>query len=66
MLFEGINYIYTNCSNVAISVIYPKDNEFNRTFLNNYIYNNHKNNSRKENIYYKEVFSKMNDELNAI
>ena len=28
-LFEGVNYIYTNYSNVEVSVTYPKDNDLN-------------------------------------
>lgn len=67
-LFEGINYIYTNYSDANITVIYPKDNELNRSFLNNVIYAEHiKNNSSEFNLsdlYFKDAFTKTNNKLN--
>ena len=67
-LFEGINYIYTNYSDANITVIYPKDNELNRSFLNNVIYAEHiKNNSSEFNLndlYFKDAFTQSGDKLN--
>ena len=31
--FEGENYIYTNYSNIALDVIYPKSTDFNKNFI---------------------------------
>lgn len=66
-LFEGINYIYTNYTGVEISVIYPKDNDFNRLFINSSIFNRNKelnNDFGLDDIYFKDAFTKMGDELN--
>lgn len=67
-LFEGQNYIYTNYGNVNIEVVYPKDDELNRRYLNNAIYYNHKINNNGEfsldDIYFKDAFTKTEDKLN--
>lgn len=66
-LFEGTNYIYTNYSNAEITIVYPKDDDLNRMFLNSSIYNRHRelNNEISSNdIYFKDAFSKMGEELN--
>lgn len=67
-LFEGVNYIYTNYSNVSIELIYPKDTIENRMFLNNAMYYNHKLKNDGEfsldDIYFKDAFTKTEDKLN--
>lgn len=66
-LFEGVNYIYTNYSGVNISITYPKDNDFNRLFINSSIFNRNKelnNDFGLDDIYFKDAFTKMGDELN--
>ncbi len=67
-LFEGVNYIYTNYSNVSIELIYPKDSTENRMFLNNAMYYNHKLKNDGEfsldDIYFKDAFTKTEDKLN--
>lgn len=66
-LFEGVNYIYTNYSNVEVSVTYPKDNDLNRLFINSSIFNRNKelnNDFGLDDIYFKDAFTKMGDELN--
>ncbi len=67
-LFEGINYIYTNYSNVDISLIYPKDTLYNKAFLNGSMYYNHKLRNDGEfcldDIYFKDAFTKTGDDLN--
>lgn len=67
-LFEGNNYIYTNYSNVSIEVIYSKNTDLNKMFLNNAIYYNHKIKNDGEfsldDIYFKDAFTKTEDKLN--
>ena len=67
-MFKGTNYIYTNYSNATIEVIYPKDNDANKLFLNNAIYYNHKIKKDGEfsldDIYFKDAFTKTEDKLN--
>ena len=68
VLFEGVNYIYTNYTNAEISVIYPKDNDITRLFLNNATYYQHllnnDDNFTLDDIYFKDAFTKTNDKLN--
>lgn len=67
-LFEGENYIYTNYTNADIEIFYPKDDEFNRAYLNNAIYADHRENSNDvfslDDIYFKDAFTKTEDKLN--
>lgn len=63
-LFEGENYIYTNYSNVEMEIIYPKDDEMNRIFLNNSIYSENKDNNEFNEKYYRQAFTKIGDKLN--
>lgn len=67
-LFEGVNYIYTNYTNANIELVYPKDTEENKMFLNNAIYYNHKLKNDGEfsldDIYFKDAFTKTEDKLN--
>lgn len=66
-LFEGTNYIYTNYTNAEITLIYPKDNDLNRLFVNNVIYARHteaSDNFTLDDIYFKDAFTKIGDELN--
>lgn len=68
ILFEGVNYIYTNYSNVDISLIYTKDTLYNKAFLNGSMYFNHKLRNDGEfcldDIYFKDAFTKTGDDLN--
>ena len=67
-LFEGENYIYTNYENASIEVIYPKDDDLNRMFLNNAVYYGNKLNKSSDfsldDIYFKDAFTKTEDKLN--
>ena len=67
-LFEGENYIYTNYENADIEIIYPKNNEYNKIFLNSSIYNDRKINNPTDfcldDIYFKDAFTKTGDNLN--
>ncbi len=67
-LFEGVNYIYTNYSNMDISLIYTKDTLYNKAFLNGSMYYNHKLKNDGEfcldDIYFKDAFTKTGDDLN--
>ncbi len=67
ILFTGENYIYTNYENVDITLIYPKDNAFNKLYLNSAIYVND-NENREEctlaDIYYSNCFTKTEDRIN--
>lgn len=68
IMFEGVNYIYTNYSNVDISLIYTKDTLYNKVFLNGSMYYQHKSRSDGEfcldDIYFKDAFTKTGDDLN--
>lgn len=67
-LFEGTNYIYTNYSGADIEIIYPKNNDMNKYFLNNTIYANHKYKNKGDfsldDIYFKDAFTKTENKLN--
>ena len=67
-LFEGENYIYTNYENASISLIYPKNNDENKLFLNSAIYYNHNEKQDGEfsldDIYFKDCFTKTEDKMN--
>lgn len=66
-LFEGINYIYTNYTNAEITMIYPKNDDFNKLFVNSSIYNRNNelnNNFGLDDIYFKDSFTKSGDEIN--
>lgn len=67
-LFDGINYIYTNYTNMEISLIYTKDTLFNKVFLNGSMYYHHKLRNDGEfcldDIYFKDVFTKTEEDLN--
>lgn len=67
-LFDGENYIYTNYENLNIELIYPKNNDLNKQYLNNSIYFGHKSNNTNEfsldDIYFKDAFTKTENDLN--
>lgn len=67
-MFEGVNYIYSNYSNVSIEILYPKNTDENKVFLNNAMYHNHKLKNDGEfsldDIYFKDAFTKTEDKLN--
>ena len=67
-LFDGTNYIYTNYTNDTIEIIYPKDDELNRRYLNNAIFCHHRQNNSGDfsldDIYFKDAFTKTEDKLN--
>lgn len=66
VLFSGVNYIYTNYENTDITLIYPKDNSFNKLFLNNAIYlrdNGDREECTLEDIYYSNCFTKTEDRI---
>ncbi len=67
-LFEGTNYIYTNYSNANIALIYAKDDNLNKMYLNGSMYYHHKLRNDGEfcldDIYFKDAFTKDYDDLN--
>jgi len=67
-LFEGENYIYTNYTDATISIIYPKNNDINKMYLNNAIFGGHRLNATGDfgldDIYFKDAFTKTGEELN--
>lgn len=67
-LFEGTNYIYTNYSNANIALIYAKDDNLNKLYLNGSMYYHHKLRNDGEfcldDIYFKDAFTKTGDDLN--
>ncbi len=66
-LFDGTNYIYTNYENALIEIIYPKNSDLMKYFLNNSIFNKHDNNQKEfslEDIYFKDCFTKTTSGIN--
>lgn len=67
-LFSGENYIYTNYENVVLEITYPRDNEFNKAFLNNSIFSsyieNHNDDLNLDDLYFKDAFTKTDNQLN--
>lgn len=67
ILFEGENYIYTNYPNITINIEYPKNTDFNRSYLSSAIYYIHSKNATGdfslEDIYFKDAFT---DTLNGL
>lgn len=67
-LFEGTNYIYTNYTDVNISVVYPKNIPETKTLLNVATYYAHKLKNDGEfsldDIYFKDAFTKTGNNLN--
>lgn len=67
-LFEGTNYISSNYANATIELIYPKNIDEMKMFLNNAMYHNHKLKNDGEfsldDIYFKDAFTKTEDKLN--
>lgn len=67
-LFEGTNYIYTNYTNDYIELIYPKNDDLNKRYLNNAIFAYHRMNSSGDfsldDIYFKDAFTKTGNKLN--
>lgn len=68
VLFEGENYIYTNYENADLNIIYPKNTDENRMYLNSAIYAGHRLNASGDfsldDIYFKDAFTKTGDKLN--
>ncbi len=67
LLFAGTNYIYTNYENATIDIMYPKNNDLVKYYLNNILYSlNNKNKILSlDDIYFKDAFTKVDDKLNA-
>ena len=67
LLFAGTNYIYTNYENATIDIIYPKNIELVKYYLNNVLFS--LNNANKvlslDDIYFKDAFTKVDDNINA-
>ena len=66
-LFAGTNYIYTNYENATIDIMYPKNNDFVKYYLNNILYslNNKDKILSLDDIYFKDAFTKVDDNINA-
>lgn len=66
-LFEGENYLYTNYENAEIELIYPKNDDLNKLFLNHSIYEDRKRNNPSDfsldDIYFKDAFTKHENNL---
>lgn len=67
ILFEGVNYISTNYTNVEISVVYPKNIDLVNFFLNTSIYgiNNKNKILTLDDIYFKNCFTNTDYGVNA-
>ena len=67
MLFEGTNYIYTNYENATIDIIYPKNTELVKYYLNNVLYsiNNENKVLSLDDIYFKNAFTESDNMINA-
>lgn len=67
LLFAGTNHIYTNYENATIDIMYPKNNDLVKYYLNNILYSlNNKNKILSlDDIYFKDAFTKVDDKLNA-
>ena len=67
-LFKGTNYIYTNYTNESIELIYPKNDELNKRYLNNALFAYHRMNSSGDfsldDIYFKDAFTQTGNKLN--
>lgn len=67
MLFDGYSNIYTNYQNVDIEVVYPKNDDISKAFLSTGIYMNHTKQNNEvslDDIYFKDAFTKVGNELN--
>lgn len=66
-LFAGTNYIYTNYENATIDIMYPKNNDFVKYYLNNILYslNNKDKILSLDDIYFKDAFTKVDENINA-
>lgn len=67
MLFEGTNYIYTNYENATIDIIYPKNTDLVKYYLNNILYSLNSENKvlSLDDIYFKDAFTESNGSINA-
>ncbi len=64
-LFANNNYIYTNYNNALLDIVYPKSNNLNNRYVSQAIFNEHLDSTIDMNdIYFKDVFSKVNDNIN--
>lgn len=63
-LFEGENYITTNLNHVTLEMIYPKNTEFNRNYLNVALYHEQLTDTSCTDLYFKDAFTKTTDGIN--
>ncbi len=63
-LFEGENYITTNLNHVTLEVLYPKNTEFNRNYLNVALYHEQLVDTHVTDLYFKDAFTKTTDGIN--
>ncbi|MBQ6282304.1 MAG: hypothetical protein IJK66_02055 [Bacilli bacterium] len=66
VLFDGTNYIYTNYSNIEITAIFLKDTDENKMYLSSGIFNGQRDKRAltKDDIYFKDAFTKTQNKLN--
>lgn len=66
-LYEGNNYIYTNYTNCSLNIIYPKNIDLVKLFLNTTLYglNNKDKVLSLDHIYFKDCFTQIEDKINA-
>lgn len=66
ILLEGENYLYTNYQNIQIELIYPKNNDLNKFFVNAGIYatNQLEESNNQNTLYIKDAFTKVENKVN--
>ena len=66
-LFEGENYIYTNYDNINMEIIYPKNCDLVKLFINNVIYTANCSDDilKLDDIYFKDCFTEVEAGINA-
>lgn len=63
-LLEGENYITTNLDHMNLEILYPKDTEFNRNYLNVALYHEQPEKNQLEDLYFTDAFTKTTDGIN--
>ena len=69
ILFEGVNYIYTNYTDAVLEIIYPKNSDLMKYFLNNTLFAAHdvlgQDEFSLDDIYFKDAFTNTDNGINA-
>lgn len=67
LLLEGSNVICSNYSNASLEVIYPKNEDLIKYFINTSIFNEHEKNQEEitlDDLYFKDAFTKVDEKIN--